>query len=132
MNLQDRGDIATSSVYHKILFDTSYYNTYSLLRVVGMIHRVYRKKGIDNELLTTEELAFLNEPIDKISLYEFFYSENSTLTVDKFISRLLKLISDIHYLHESGDGGEIQYISHRFRNPLDSVNELLLALLKAT
>lgn len=132
MRLDDRGNIATSSDYHKILFDSSYYNTYSLLRAMGMMQRLYRKRNKRDDIFTTEELAFLNEPVGTISLYEFFYNENSSLTVDKFIPRLVKLISNIHYLHESGVGDEVQYISHRFRNPLDSTNGLLSALLKAT
>ena len=96
------------------------------------MQRLYRKRNKGDDIFTTEELAFLNEPVGSISLYEFFYNENSSLTVDKFISRLVKLISNIHYLHESGNGSEVQYISHRFRNPLDSTNGLLSALLKAT
>lgn len=124
----DKGTLTTSSEYHTILFKTSYYNSHSLLLGLDILYRYYRNK---KKTLTAEDLNHLSEPSDSISLYEFMTNEHTDLDINRLKDRVLKLIKEIHYLHVSGDGSEVDYVVKRFRRPLESSRAILTAMLDA-
>lgn len=125
--VEDRGGLTTSSEYHKILFKTSYYNSYSLLMGMDILHQHYRNK---KKKLSPDDLNHLSEPFDEISLYEFMTNEHTDLDINKFKDKLVKLIKEIHYHHVSGDGSEVTYVQGRYSRPLESTRNILMALLE--
>lgn len=126
--VEDRESITTSSDYHKILFKTGYYNSQSLLFSLDILCRYYKNK---RKQISKEELSHLSEPMDTLTLYEFMFNDQSSLDINRFKDRLVKLIKEIHYYHVAGDGSEVTYVTNRYTRPLESTRGILMALLEA-
>lgn len=125
--VEDRGVVDISSRYHTILFNTSYYNSYSMIYAVDLLYQYYLDK---KRVLSVDEVDHLKEPEDVLSLYEFMTSEHTDMAINRFKSKLVKLIKEIHYHHVSGDGSEVRYVEGRYKNPLKSVRGILQAILE--
>lgn len=118
--IKNSGPTSEKGDYHKILFSTSYYNGYSLLRATSLL-----LKGVQKIQLAPEERMFLDEPLDEISLYEFFSSEHTDVSVEKFINRLIKVIERIHYYLDGSEESHFKYLSRRYSKVIKSINSIL-------